>query len=153
MKKILIVLAALTLPASARIGENPEQLATRYGKAELHNGSSELRFQKNGIYVSAILWNGVCHSIEFCTNPPTWMDESALPAKAALLTETQIQQLLAANGGASKWKEVTENVWITDDKKLNAFFSDGMLTISTVKYHGYMKAQDQKTDSKRVEGF
>ena len=148
MKTFLaLFIAMLIVPASARIGETPEQLVVRYGKSKPGKDVTELTFEKNGLAIVATLWKGVCHSIRF------------LPVKPAeeagrQLTRDEIQLLLTVNSGGVEWFENKKNSWISVDAKLSAFiFSDGALCIVTADFIAHDMASRKKDSPERTDGF
>src|SRR6188474_92401 len=132
----IILLAALVLPAAARIGENPDQLVARYGTSKPGKDAAVLLFEKNGIAITATLWKGVCHSIRFGPVQGTgrrgvfgtgFVHPDDIPAPdppkeaGKPLTKEQRMQLLEANSGGSPWFEFKKSSWKTEDSKRSAF--------------------------------
>lgn len=155
MKTFLTLLTAmLIVPATARIGETPEQLAVRYGKSKPGKDASELCFEKNGLTIFTTLWNGVCHSIRFIPVQPA--KTSAEPQKDAgrQLTRDEIKLLLDSNSGRVEWFEHKKNSWISVDAKLSAFISsDGALCIVTADFIARDIETRKKGEPKRTDGF
>ena len=155
---ILSILAALACVASARIGETPEQLVKRYGPSTPGERKEELRFHKNGIYVTAILWKGRCHGISFSHKAPYVSADSdeKTGMDSAPLTEIQIQQLMAVNS-RSKWARSKvypdRKMWITEDQENAATEDEDGLYINTREYMQYLSDQDEAEAAKKTKGF
>ncbi|MES2925058.1 MAG: hypothetical protein V4819_26120 [Verrucomicrobiota bacterium] len=159
-----ILLAALVLPAAARIGENPEQLVARYGPSQPGRNAAELLFEKNGIVITATLWKGVCHSIRFgpvqATGRRGFVHPDDVPAPdppkeaGKPLTKEQLKQLFEANSGGSPWIETKRNTWITEDLKRSAFIlSEGDLCIVTAEFIIEDMKSHKEKGTERTEGF
>ena len=169
MKTLLVlILAAITTTAWARIGENAEQLVKRYGTPIAGAGTEMLHFRKNDIYVTAILWKGTCHCICFSNYPPgsRSLDDINLPDKlryrfaneptTASLTQEQIQKLLDANGGGSKWEPAPTSRWHTKNGWYLARMDYNTLRIETKEFSQRKpegKDQPKYDPAKRTEGF
>lgn len=165
----LVLLAALILPAAARIGENPQQLVARYGPSQPGKDASVLLFEKNGIAITATLRKGVCHAIRFGPVQATgrrgvfgtgFVHPDDLPAPeppkegGKALTEEQLKQLLEANSGGFAWIETKKNTWITIDTQRSAFtLSDGGLCIVTAEFIIEQMKSHQGKGTERTEGF
>lgn len=165
------LLAALILPAAARLGENPEQLVARYGPSTPGKDATEMYFEKNGIAITAILWKGVCHSLRFGPVPakgrtgfvhPDDVPAPEPPREAGKpLTKEQRMQLLEANSGGSPWFEFKKSSWKTEDSKRNAFIlANGDFCIVTMEFithelksHKGGKNEWTGEESERTKGF
>jgi len=165
---VVLIFSVLASTAWARMGENAEQLAKRYGTPIAGTGTEMLHFKKNDIYVTATLWKGVCHSIFFSNRPPsryTLGEDFVLPDKVrsrfeneeptAELTQDQVQKLLEVNASGSKWAN-QESGWRTKNGWYWAKVDYKGVRIETAEY------TQRKTDRKdkpnydpdrRIDGF
>ena len=172
---ILSILAGLGCQASARIGESPEQLAARYGKAEVGKTTAEpyeLIYQKSGIYITAVIWKNACHSISFQGTPPLQdpftggfvlpgdekpvkpeASDPAKPVSAGPLSDAQMLAILEANGGGSKWNETKKGSWSTADDMLHAYTVETTLKIYTLDFLKFLSDERKKPDKTGLEGF
>lgn len=171
--QIALALVASSLCAFARIGENAEQLAKRYGNPT-RSQEGILSFKKGDIYVSVTMWKGVCHSIRFSNKqaPPggeaggVFGGGFVLPGEekpgakpkapepaTQPLTDTQIQNLLASNSGGSEWKQRKSDSWVRADGNALAFKSGDELVIETLEYSTHRTAEREKEESHRTDGF
>ncbi len=155
MKTFLtLFISMLIVPASARIGETPEQLAVRYGNSKPGKDASELCFEKNGLAISTILWKGVCHSIRFIPVQPAKTSGKPDGGAGRLLTRDEIKLLLDSNSGGVEWFEYKKNSWISVDAKLSAFISsDGALCIVTADFIAHDIETRKKEKPERTDGF
>lgn len=173
MKPLLaLLLSALTLSTTAwaRIGEKAEQLEKRYGTPVAGAGTETIHFKKNDVYITAVLWKGVCHVICFSNYPPTQSslgDDINLTEEvrtrfrnasgAPQLTPEQIQKLLEANGGAIKWERDGGSAWHTKNGwYLARMVSGNTLRIATKEFSERKPEGKDKPaydPAKRIEGF
>ena len=168
---IFILLAALSVHAIARLGENPEQLVARYGPSTPGKDAAELHFERNGIAISATLWKGVCHSLRFGPVPakgrPGFVHPDDVPAPEPYkeagkpLTAEQRKELLEANSGGSPWFEFKKSEWKTEDSKRSAFIlTNGDFCIVTMEFilHDMNSRKGGETErtgkeTERTDGF
>lgn len=163
--QILLAFVISMACASARIGENADQLAKRYGKPISGEGTEAIQFKKNDIYVVAKLLKGVCQHITFSNNPVAGTKSDVfgggfvLPGEGpatpppqpttAGLTEAQIQSLLEANAGGGKWQKVQDSRMVNETSSRVAVIGKHTLEIFTVEYSKYQEAADQKKAEER----
>jgi len=96
--KTLAFLFALILPATARLGENAEQCAARYGTPTLEPEDGLTKwYSKNGIKIHVTFRSSVAVSISFSHDP------SGLTDVLTKLTDEKIQALLDANAVGGPW--------------------------------------------------
>lgn len=163
MKTLLALLSlALVLPAAARIGETPEQLATRYGKAWSTQEPEVMVYQKNGVFVVARIWNGTCHRIEFSVSPPIGpfeptLGQEKLPKATLLgLNEKQKAALVEANKGNSEWKRFNPGgaTSTLDGSRMVEFPGENpMIVIVTKAWMDHKLAEQKSKDAAVTEGF
>lgn len=162
MKILLALLSlALVLPAVARIGETPAQLATRYGKAWSTKDPEVKIFHKNGIFVTARIWNGTCHRIEFSVSlsdsPFELSEGQEAPPQPTLggLSQNQISDLLRANRGGSEWKDRDPNSSSRDtaDGALTAEVQGIRVAIITTEWIQHKVAEEKREEAAVTEGF
>ena len=179
---VVLILLALVLgltPLSAREGETLDQCRKRYGKAVLmpapYDFGTEAKelvyynFQKNGITIEIGFLNGKASDLSF-------QHSAATAAGASVLTQTEIDVLLAANSGNMTWKTVNDGkltffpdcpapatrygpyrqrddgvLATVDGPTLHIFTPEWMTYINDkMKAHNARAAEDQK---KNLEGF
>ncbi len=86
MRIVSYIFLALVSVASARLGENLEQLTARYGKPVSHDGDGTI-FSKAGYRVIAMLFKGKCGALTFSKSD------------GAEMKPIEISALLSANDG------------------------------------------------------
>lgn len=174
MKITLLLLAASIATASARIGENAEQLAVRYGKPISGAGTDTIQFKKNEIYIVAKMLNGSCQCIKFTNSPESSTSiaddvfgggfvlpgEGSAPKKPEPapqpttnpLTDAQIESLLQANTGGGKWTKVNEGIWRLEDGSRLADKTGNDLEIKTLEFIRHeIAVSEAKNSKKRAE--
>lgn len=146
---ILFILAGLSCLASARLGETPQQLESRYGKATSSEPQT-LHFRKNGIFVVAKMLDGKCQSLTL--HPYKEAPDGKL-SDGDPLTEKQIEALLSSNSQSSKWQGSRETGWKTPDGLLAAFAFSGGIVIETTAFSKAAIDKEKTEEVKKTEGF
>lgn len=93
MKLLPLVFAGILIiatPASARLGETPDQCSSRYGFSTGQVGPFTM-YHKSQVLIAVVFAEGVSVKEVFAPEPNT------------KLSDAQISELLAANAGASRW--------------------------------------------------
>ncbi len=115
---LLVFAAALSLaPASARVGETLDQCKKRYGKAtavpqpyDFGDQARELvyfNFEKNGIDIQIGFLNGLASDLSFHHHVDALLDNpTPTDIKPEVLTQVEIDTLLADNGNGMSWKSI-----------------------------------------------
>lgn len=132
MKFIPLLLLALSLPVSARIGESKERLAARYG-APTETKEDSLVYCKNGYVVKVSMIDDQCHWIRFAKDVAGGI-EGPLPAD-------QLSGLFTANQDGLQWTRAADGSFRSSDGKRQAIVTDGTLVIQTAAF----KLAEKKT--------
>lgn len=153
----LAVCAALMLsicPASARIGESPQQCNARYGNPTSASTPEMNVYLVNGYIITCHFYSGQCDAILFQKG------KSRGEMRPDELSAVEIATLLRANGGIQQWKEVEggfgEQKWMTGDSQIGAsYFSltERMLVITTRGYGDRANAEKAAEQAKALKGF
>ena len=142
---ILYALALGLMPLSARVGETLDQCKKRYGKAmavrapyDFGTEAKDLAyydFEKSGIVIEIGFLNGKAADLSFrraIEPPPRDAPQPATIPPPPVLTQVEIDVLLAANSGDLQWKTV-------NDGKLT-FFPD--CPAPSTRYGAYQQRDD-----------
>jgi hypothetical protein len=112
--QVIVILALLASVCHARLWETYAECVNRYGKEKSATKESNI-FEKNGIEIIAGFELTKCVAIAF----------RSLNGQA--FTDQEIQKLLDANGGGSKWNVEKPregfNSWKTQDEKSLAYYN------------------------------
>jgi len=141
--------------ALARIGETEAQIETRYGRpikifpaaaSTLKLPGSTIKVYKTGdVGVVVVFFNGFSGS------------ERYLKASRGKLTLSEIEAILAANGGQKEWSETERKPsmtsWSLNDLIARFDKTDGHLVISSKKFLDAMHAADKADANARLRNF
>ena len=142
----LAFIVSITATAKARLGENPDQLAQRYGQPlsefdHKRQGDkiqlTDLIFQKGGYQINVTLSDGIS------------VAESYKKINGAVLTVSEVQTLLNDNSEGSGWEAPHEveglKKWARDDD------AEATLTGSRILLITSKQLMDEKTQAKQLE--
>ena len=156
-RMILILLFAMAMPATARIGETPTQCETRYGKPLLVDKENKvITYHKSGLKIQICYLDGVAQMIYF-TKLDQELDQNArnVPAR---LSNAEISKLLEANGSGKIWRgpiegENLDAAWYTDKQERVALYGrkDHVLVVATDDYKKYVAAQLAEQSKKKAQ--
>jgi hypothetical protein len=152
---IFSILASLTCPAFARLGETPEQCNARYGEpVSIDKDKKEITYQKAGLLVLITFWNG---SAQYIIIGKSERDAIDRPVK---MSDAEIETIVQANAGDQKTKPgseggVLDKAWETLDGKRIALymFDSNVLVLSTKAYALEKQRLKAETEKKNLEGF
>lgn len=152
--KFVVVVIAITFTAfraDARIGETLEQCTVRYG-APVTNSKSSAAFIKAGFVIAVMFYEGKVDSLAIAK-----VERDAL-GKSMEMSDNEISQLLQANAGNRKWKEITRSFdrsWLTEDAQLVAIYepSKRQLSIMTKDAAARSGADKKAEENKALKDF
>ena len=152
-KFVVVVMASAVMAfrAEARIGETLEQCTIRYG-APVTKSNTNAVFIKAGFAIAVMFYEGKVDSLGI-----TKIEKDAL-GKSIEMSENEISQLLRANSGDRKWKEIShsfERSWLTEDAQIVAIYgpSTHLLTIMTKDSAERAAAARKTEEDKKLNGF
>jgi len=127
---IALIFAAITLPASARIGETLDRCIARYGPVRRVEKGGFQVFHKSGFEIGVSFRDGKAVALGI-------VKQRKPGERAAEITGEEIKTVLAANGGSVEWTKldgVTDQRWATSDGLLSACYTplDRTLFIMTL---------------------
>lgn len=127
MRTLLIAAFCLSPGAGeARLGETPEQCATRYGEPSGEKGRKVV-YRKNGFAIAAWFHAGKCDCIVFRKEIDPGLD------LGEEISEPEIEALLEANRGDGKWTKAKANQWAIGEERIAIYlFSRNDLVIATL---------------------
>lgn len=149
---IVVILSAFTVVhANARIGETLEQCTVRYG-APVTNSNNSAAFIKAGFVIGVMFYNGKVDSLAIAK-----VEKDAF-GKSIEMSDNEISQLLKANSGNRKWKEITRSLdrsWLTEDAQVVAIYerSKRQLTIMTKDAAERSGADKKAEENKTLKDF
>ena len=151
----LALLVSVTITAQARLGENADQLVTRYGQPLKETdqksegtkvASADVVFQKGGFQINVTVVDGISVS------------ESFWKLNGDPLTLEEARTLLSANAQGRVWAAPVlvrgDKVWLRDDSATAALMRSG--TEMRIKSKELISAQAQAKHLERkptLEGF
>jgi len=152
---IAVILIAVTIvQADARIGETLEQCIERYGgRVDKSSPGKGVGFVKGGFVIAVQFYEGKADTLAFCK-----VERDAL-GKAKEMSNNEISQLLQANSGDRKWKEINqiplERYWLTEDAQLVASYRsfEHTLTIMTKAATDRANAAKKAEEDKKLKGL
>jgi hypothetical protein len=139
---LLILLTATATVASARLGENRQQLVTRYGEPLEYGGST---FFSRGFLVIISGWHyGNAGSISYSKQRTQQAEPEPISANA-------IRILLDANGPG--WTQTADNKWESPDAIASYDPSALMLYIHSRAYLAWRKEQSTQHENTSMQGL
>lgn len=149
----LLLLSALPLSASARIGETYDQCKARYGDPIDQATNATYFFKKSGLYFSISFHEGVADCITFrkvAENEINIADE---------ISDNEIAQLMTANAGGRPWKKSKlinmNRTWFTEDGQVFCEYHsmDHFLVIGARGYFERKAAAKKAKEDQNLQGF
>jgi hypothetical protein len=151
---VFLLLAGLTAPAWARLGEGADQIANRYGipltkevekPAPGRIAALVETFQKNGFSITVTLVNGASAA------------ESFKKLNGSSFNSEEQQTLLAANAGDGSW-QAPQNVsgrkqWTRDDGSVATLSGGTVLTIISADMLAAVNQAKQLEAAPSLQGF
>src|SRR5690349_17804896 len=112
MKALALLFLTATF-AQARIGETREGLILRYGQPKSEDrATGQLVFVEGGTAITAQLWQGKCHLIEYSRRMvgelKKKIDKEKKILPKASFSKEKIDSILSRNPEGSKWVETGE---------------------------------------------
>lgn len=149
MNRVLALLVAATLPASARLGESIEQCRKRYGnEIQANQHLRTAQFLAAGVQIWIQFRGDTAVTVSY-SRPAGWLERTSF-------TEVEIDTILKANQGDSPWEQDLFNPskWVTRDlQRVAAKDSTGALTVSTVKEAQAAKEAEEAKQKAALKGL
>ena len=142
---LFLLLAAVNL-CQGRIGDTLEEEVARYGKPVNKAAPEDFAMFKQGPYYITV------HFHDQKTDAITYV--KAAPGTQNAFSNDEIDRLLRINGGDHVWEQSKNSagrpLWKTDDKTLQAFYSESkFLVITTAAYLKRLQAADKEAKQKK----
>jgi len=154
---VLLALAALTLPAHARLGETVDQCIARYGQPVAQEdepavpGEKSAIFEKNGYAIWAFFLNGKCGMIIFLKID---RDKTVGHKYMGLsMGDDELKTLLDASANSFPWIEADNaegKFWYRADGSAAAYDPNKPVLQITAKEFG---EAEKAQEAKKLQGF
>lgn len=153
--KLAIVIAAVALSATARIGETPAQCKARYGEPLKVDRGPPLSatFKKNGFVVMAEYHEGRAALLIFAK------EKTDILGKPLRISANEVKALLASNGQDRKWikQEIAslDSQWETEDGGISARLDpvENWLFFMTREHVERKSKEIRKKETDNLSGF
>ena len=147
--KYFLILLLLTVTASARIGETPEECVKRYGKpTKIVKERNQLLFKKAGFLISVQFLSGKAGSVFYVKSKTDVLDRP-------LEISPNERQILLKSNAAAGWEKsessIIDEVWINTKNRLSATYNtENILVVISLEK---ARANKKKRESKEEEGL
>jgi len=143
---LLLLLLGVANTCQARIGDTLEEAIERYGKVVNKATADEFAmFKEASYYITA-------HFHDNKTDAITYVKAGSESSTKGVFSDDEIEMLLRINGNGQTWEpskgEAAVREWKTEDKKLQAVYSESKFLVITTA--GYLKRLEEAAKEKKT---